>query len=266
VGKHCAPLPSDPHRHSLTSSPCSAIQYLQLQGIVPNLQNPDLIDALDTQRTHLWQKPPSNSRKKASLTKNQVIDPLTGARQFDTTFAKISDAKDKEAFFAAANQAQPPTRPLQAISKGPLFVQMGQILKGFFDWISRFDFTECGISIRLGTPFRRFDKVCKKEFLHLPYVAAAPTGWKDDSAVVVQDPFILDRNTANVVEKTKERIGDECWRAIALLEEERESDGALLFDLLLSVEHEEMILQHERAMHAFDEATQDRILQQTGER
>ncbi|UZJ57079.1 hypothetical protein CBS101457_006399 [Exobasidium rhododendri] len=249
-----------------------AIQYLQIQGIVPNLQNPDLLALMNTQRTYLWQKPSPHPEKPAkafvrsdSSTGGYEIDPLTGARRFETTFAKGRDVKDREEFFAALHKTQPSTTPLQRISKGPIFEKMGELLKGFFAWLSNFDFAECGISIRLGTPFRRFEKVAKEAYAHLPHVAAPINDWRGDKAIVVQDPFILDRNTANITKQMRETIVDESWRAIALLEEERMSSSTILVDLIHSFEHEQMIRKHEIAMKAFDDETRNLVIREASE-
>ena len=257
----------------LTSYSLSAIQYLQIQGVVPNLQNSELISALEIQRTLLWQKPSSSVKStndsehsSGSGFSSLEVDILSGARRFDTTFVKVSDAKDEKAFFEAAKGLHTTPVQLQSVPRGPIFEEMGGLFKGFITWLCEFDFDECGISIRLGSPFRRNEKPSKKELLKLPYVAPPNNEWKKDNAIVCQDPFIFDRNTANITKTVRNIIIDECWRARALLEEERERDSSLLSDLLVDYEHEQMIRQHEIAMTSFDKSTQDYIIKEANKK
>lgn len=246
-----------------------AIQFLQIKGVVPNLQDPDMIAATLTPETYLWQKPPTFRYPRSrppppQPVKGGQVDPMTGARRFDTTFVRLDmKAIQSDSVLKAqlASIGLPKGGPISwKMSILERQTTIGQLLRGFFIWLSEFDFNEGGISIRLGRPFRKQPIPRNKELAEWPLLEAPSKQWRMDEPILCQDPFILDRNTAGAINKdTRQVIIDEAWRARALLEEERESDIALLFDLISDFYHEELSSKHATQIQSFDAAMRNHI-------
>jgi hypothetical protein len=221
--------------------------------VVPNLQSQELISEPGTERTCLWQKPAisRNGRgiKAAKPVIGGVVDPDTGARRFDTTFVRPQDRNA-----SVRNKVELP------LSIYERHVKIGTLLKDFFIWLSEFDFDECGISVRMGRPFRRQRHPTSKAYLELPYLDPPSDEWELDAPIQCQDPFIVDRNTAGAVKKvTRQVIIDEACRARTMLEEVRKDDSKLLSDLLIDYKYEEETHRHERMMQSLDSETRSII-------
>lgn len=234
-------------------SSLSAIQFLQLRGVVPNLQSQELISEPNIERTCLWQKPAvsrdGRGIKAVKPVIGGVIDPDTGARRFDTTFVRPKGSDS-----LAQTKATPP------MSIYERHVKTGTLLKDFFIWLSEFNFDECGFSVRMGRPFRRHRHPMSKAYLELPYMEPPSDEWVLDAPIQCQDPFIVDRNTAGAVKMfTRQIIIDEACRARAMLEEVGNDVSTLLSELLVDYNYEEEVRKHERMMQSLDSETRSII-------
>lgn len=242
-----------------------AIQFLQIKKVVPNLQASEL---LPDQRVYVWQKPSTSFHgrglKKSSLSVEGCrTDPDTGAREFDVTFAKPQDIKSSDVVpkYESHNGHIPDKRfHSRKLSTLEIHCKFGSLFKEFFIWLSEFDFVECGISIRLGQPFRKKLSPASKELLDLPLFKRPSPQWNSGEPILCQDPFILDRNTSGAVKaEMRDIINEECWRARVMMEEKRPDESTLLSDLLVDYSHENLVYQHEEEMRSFDTPTRELI-------
>lgn len=242
--------------------PLRAIQYLQIRKIVPNLQSSDLLAALKMPPSFLWQKPLNAQSPTASM-KDVVLDDKTGARRFETTFAKLNRTQD----WAKAEETARPVAPTMlqyrnstALTGPALHHQLGQLLCDFFIWLSDFDFDKCGISIRMGCPFRKTSNPVSDHLRCFPYLEPPSKEWRNEEPLLCQDPFIVDRNTSGAIRlEMRKIIVDECWRAKALLGEEQRDQTTKLAHLLEDYELEKLTGQHNKVMDSFDQETQARV-------
>jgi hypothetical protein len=206
-------------------------------------------------KTCLWQKPLLNGRNKGTkpirLVEGGFVDPETGARRFDTTFARPDQCK-------AVMKAKVPMSILER------HLKLGDLFKGFFIWLSEFNIEECGISVRLGRPFRKRRLPRSTALLEMPYLDPPSVEWNTDEPLQVQDPFIVDRNTAAAVNsETLQRIMHECCRARVMLEETVDKTSTILSDLLVDYEHEELIQKQETLVQSLDSTSRAVVIQQS---
>lgn len=191
------------------------------------------------------------------------MDPETGAREFDVTFAMPQDIFSSGIVHQNGSHnnhiMEKKVKPSK-LNTLEIHCKIGLLFKEFFIWLSEFDFDECGISIRLGQPFRKKLNPTSKKLLELPYLKRPSLQWNNGEPILIQDPFILDRNTSGAVKREmRDIINEECWRARELLEEKRPDESTLLSDLLVDYSHEELVHKHEEEMRPFDTPTRELI-------
>ncbi|MCO5565406.1 hypothetical protein L7F22_019079 [Adiantum nelumboides] len=253
------------------------LQYLQIKGIVPNLQSASLIATLQVPEEYLWQRPKGSLSSRRGRGKSEPdesdeerieVDPDMGGRRFDTTFCRLKTDWD----FAMAQEDSSNWRVghCEAYSIRNAFISeeendrlLGSLLEGFFDWLASFDFENCGISLREGHPVRRIRHLTDSEQKTLgafPYLKQWDPSWKE-SAMLCQDPFILDRNTCGaVLDTTQVIIANEAKRAHKILTNANASSrngqnsqvSPLLSDLMLDWEYEQLLENHKQTMKGWE--------------
>lgn len=260
-----------------------ALQYLQLRGIIPNLQAPTLLKALGTPTERLWQRPSGKSvaaavantveHDESSQSTVQSIpqDPVTGARSFDTSFAKLRTAEEKthaEQVSRATSIGQPFQADGPFTTEKDQHVVLGSLLVGFFEWITKFDFDMWGISLREGHPFRRMAPSADEDegMTQLPFVQAWDPKWAKHP-ILCQDPFILDRNTCGaILPPTRTIILDEARRAVNVLTKNDslsagEGTPPLLSELLIDFEYEQLLEHHQSTLEKWEDERKAQVAQ-----
>lgn len=156
------------------------------------------------------------------------VDPETGARGFDTTFATLATPQQLELAMPTSTNVRDtlpfdPKRDIEA----SLDHQLGSLLQDFFVWLANVDFDRYGFSLKNGAPFllqRALAANGKSE------ISTQPHHWQDEP-IVCQDPFIVDRNTAGgVISEVKGILVSEVKQAVKALEGPK-ADLPLLCDL-----------------------------------
>lgn len=156
-----------------------------------------------------------------------TVDPDTGARGFDTTFATLSTEQQIEtaARISQSKVHETPFDPKRGTNFN-LEEQLGSLLRDFFEWLADFDFNRYGFSLKHGEPFLLQRALTGDEGQSFKQ----PHHWQDEP-IVCQDPFIVDRNTAGgVVEEIKGIIASEVKQAFKSLAGPK-ADFPLLCDL-----------------------------------
>lgn len=229
------------------------IQFLQLRGILPNLQSPDLLKELGISRQIVWQKPdiPRYRRKKRLVDvpldvdsaaeirdgdgkedddlarqDDVVIDPLTQARAFDTTFVSPVDERAKMLAASSSKSAAGPSFLHEAkYSDAEISDEvLGALFVDFLKWFASLDFDNVGISVRRGQPCRRREDEDESAFG--PYLPPQDEKWPGN-AMLCQDPFIITRNTSGgVIDKSRNKIVQTAKEAVSILYgREQEDEG-----------------------------------------
>lgn len=253
------------------------LQYLQIKGIVPNLQSRSLINTLGVPGEYLWQRPKGTaSYRKANrdsilddLDGEEIeVDPQIGGRRFDTTFCRLKTDWDfamvqEDSANGTVGHCEPFSMDAAFLSEEENDCLLGSLLEGFFEWLANFDFEKCGMSLREGHPIRRHRHLSdsdKEKLEAFPYVKEWDASWKE-SAMLCQDPFILDRNTCGaVLETTRTIIANEASRAHKILIKANKSDKngqseqitPLLSDLMLDLEYEQLLEHHKQVLQGWD--------------
>lgn len=237
------------------------IQFLQVQGMLPNLQDARLIESLSIPRAYLWSRPRQTGyRQNAPST---IIPP----QRYDVTFATTSGIDHRQMVIDVT-----PHHEEQSIDD--LFARkLGDLLMGFFHYYAKFDFRQQVISISSGAPVelqtpgfdpdfglladsdddslheeleglqldvspREASKVkgSANDWIN-PAMAdyVQPAEWCKDE-IVIQDPLITNRNTAkNVKGMVMHQFHAEIYRAELLLERSgsTSSEFSLISNLLI---------------------------------
>lgn len=223
-----------------------ALQVLQTEGLLPNLQSPELLDSLKIRPDYLYSRPRRPRRGKKG--RQDVVEDVSPPRKYNVTFASyqtvLADAYKKKALeFGGSGAASPPVKG-QDFSADWL---LGRMLASFVRFYAQLDRHAQAISVLSGAPLQRptapkprhvffqsasedgdsnsGDDVVEDPMTPAPLAtlnARAPGNghadvWADDD-LVVQDPFIVDRNTTrNIKVASIERWRREMERAISLL-------------------------------------------------
>ncbi|KAN0065795.1 hypothetical protein ACQY0O_000925 [Thecaphora frezii] len=212
-----------------------AIQYLQLRGLLPNLQDRQLIEESGVPRAFVWGRSRRVSRRKNAL----VCDLAPG---FDVTFAPLTTTAYRDRAIQDVWAANPNIR-------NPFDKLLGQHVVGFIEFYDGFSRQDLAVSVVNGRPLELDGDDCELQswrsgsdsipsgssdsnqgsdgtsdpgYYVPPGVLARenfkqPSDWAKQE-LVVQDPFIIDRNTSrNVGERVIYRIEGELQRAKEML-------------------------------------------------
>lgn len=209
----------------------SVLQFLQAEGIVPNLQAPSLLRQLQTKETALWRKRISKSKAVSHVVETDVmvarvyVDPHSNASKYDTTFATLSNASDREIAAKIARTGLKKNLEAENTSnkRSVKDQRLGYLFTRFFSWLSEIDPVKCGFSLRMGCLFNR--QKDKNEVY--PTLPSLNPRWPNEP-LLCQDPFIIDRNTSGAIDITVCcLIQEECRRASAVLSSHSGSHGSV---------------------------------------
>ncbi|ETS61218.1 proteophosphoglycan 5 [Moesziomyces aphidis] len=225
-----------------------ALQVLQVEGLLPNLQSPPLLNSLQIHPSFLFARPKRPRRrneKKSTAASDEAVrgglngswraqqDP-TAPKPYDVTFVRSQIDASPYRAKALAIAEQSDDAPL-ASAPSPSSTDgadrlLGKMLVAFLRFYSRLDRKAQAISLVNGSPIQRrqssqprhilFDSADEDETSeHGEHSAdgAEADVWAGDE-LVVQDPFIVDRNTSrNIKSKSIERWQSELDHALHFL-------------------------------------------------
>ncbi|CDW96926.1 hypothetical protein [Sporisorium scitamineum] len=195
-----------------------ALQVLQIQGVLPNLQNPNLLNTLNIRPNFLYAR-----FKRVRRTRNGRPPPVedeTPAQKYNVTFA--TGNADMEPYKTRARELGADDAPTNAVTSTRPFSTdrlLGRMLVAFVRFYTQLDRRTQVVSVLNGSPLRRSEGSHSKHILFdsaseddntpgEPLATASrdvvtrvalPEEHKDlwaGEELVVQDPFIVNRNTS----------------------------------------------------------------------
>lgn len=225
-----------------------ALQVLQIEGLLPNLQSPDLLKGLNVKPSYLYSRP-KRPRRRGNWRQEPSSEATTPSQKYDVTFASgqlDSEQYRKKAIEVSNGDTLATSKGDQASSTDHV---LGKMLAAFVRFYADLDRRSQVVSVVNGAPLQRkrssqprhvlFDSASEDEDevngLHQePPIGSERTASRDADGraalraehsdvwegeeLVVQDPFIIDRNTSrNIKVGSIERWQGEMDRAIHLL-------------------------------------------------
>lgn len=172
---------------------------------------------------------PADHEASAQEAGNDTVakNPISKARVFNAAFADLAQKEHRALAEQVSQGGEGWVYIHEAEQRQPneADAQLGTLFREFFEWMSCLDFNKCGISVRLGHPFRRTPQE-DETVAAFPYISAQNASWATEP-LLCQDPFISDRNTSGAVKQsTRSIIVEECCRAGRLLSGSVDDDNS----------------------------------------
>uniref|UniRef100_V5EHS9 Poly(A) RNA polymerase mitochondrial-like central palm domain-containing protein n=1 Tax=Kalmanozyma brasiliensis (strain GHG001) TaxID=1365824 RepID=V5EHS9_KALBG len=254
-----------------------ALQVLQMEGILPNLQSPSMLKSLDVQSTFLYSRF-KRPRRGKNAKANSLEELAPPSQEYNVTFA--TGEMDLEPYKTRALQLAAADAPADCVNDKLSATDrlLGRMLVSFVRFYTQLDRRRQVVSVVNGAPLQRkagshpghvlFDSASEGEGSDLneghAEASADPLHFASRDAdaraalreeqkdiwageeLVVQDPFIFDRNTSrNIKAASVEKWQSTMQSAVALLgvqnqgdvghaPQVRWKDAPLILDLCLS--------------------------------